>query len=118
MTIKTLNPKGGRPKKYDQARTRKITVHVSPEEAKQIKDKADLMHLSVSSFMREAAIKTRMVAPDPSGPRLLSEIGKIGSNLNQIAKKVNQSGTLSMEEKNGLKRIFERFNEVKRMVKK
>lgn len=60
-------------------------------------------NLTVSDYVRNAlnnqkvVIKYNLVADIPEIKALLAEFGKIGSNLNQIAKYFNQGGILSQE---------------------
>ncbi|MEF8811578.1 MAG: plasmid mobilization relaxosome protein MobC [Bacteroidales bacterium] len=108
------NPKGGRPQKSeDEKKTKRFTVHLTDDEAEKIQEKARRMNLSVSQFLKESAHKTKLIEPDPSRVKLLSELAKIGSNLNQIAKKINQSSSLSENEKEGLNQIYLKFKEIK-----
>lgn len=115
--MKEKNPKGGRPQKSeDEKKTKRFTVHLTADEAEKIQEKARRMNLSVSQFLKESAHKTKLIEPDPSRVKLLSELAKIGSNLNQIAKKVNESGSLSEKEKEGLNRIFKEIKTIKEQV--
>lgn len=60
-------------------------------------------NLSVSDYVRKALnnqkviVNYNLVADVPEIKTLLAEFGKIGGNLNQIAKYFNQGGILSQE---------------------
>lgn len=86
-----------------------IGVRVYELEKFEIEERANAAGLSVPSFIRqvvleEIAITRKRKGPPPLDVKLLGsavgQLGKIGNNLNQIAKRMNEGGGV------GLDRIF------------
>ena len=77
-------------------RTRKIVlrVPVTPEERKLIEQKMSLLHTkNFSAYARKMLIDGYIVNMDTTDIRAqTAEIQKIGVNVNQIAKRLNESG--------------------------
>lgn len=73
-------------------RTKLVPIRLTPEEYERINHKAQAANLDFSKYMRQAALGQRL-------PPVLSEIaiktyaelGKVGNNLNQLTKAVNQA---------------------------
>ena len=61
-----------------------ISFRVSPEQKRFIEEKAELAYLSVSDFVRAAALG-REVKVIADGRELARQLAKAGANLNQIA---------------------------------
>ena len=81
-------------------RGRVISFRVEPAEHERIKAEADRAGVTVGTFARDVLIGAqapRRVRRPPAEKaelvRILAELGKIGSNVNQLAAKAN-SGTL------------------------
>lgn len=87
---KTTKPKLSDPK--DQT----LAFKVSSEDCRKIKENAQARGLSVSSFARLAATEKRMPAAKVPTVNLKTwgELGRIGNNLNQISKHLNQTGEI------------------------
>jgi len=79
-------------------RTVRITSRFTPEEAERIKRIAESKGITVSDLIRRSVLKLKI--PERMTPekfskrnevfrRYLSEINKIGANINQIARKCN-----------------------------
>jgi hypothetical protein len=90
--------RGGRPKKSiknDQVLHVKCTLL----DKTTIQGKARIAGYTVSRFMREIALKGKIDRKDKTFPKEVLKfealINNIGSNLNQIAKKLNSTGQLS-----------------------
>lgn len=77
-------------------RYKQLNIRLSPQEYQQICDDAALMSITVGAYVR----KVTLDAPVPRQSKkpsvevrvlakILGHIGKIGSNLNQIARNVN-----------------------------
>ena len=73
-----------------------LNVRLSPEELEQIRDDAQLSGVTVGAYVRQvmldAEIPRQSRRPNvevKSLATVLSNLSKIGSNLNQIARKVN-----------------------------
>jgi len=83
-------------------RTATFTVRVTPEERDAIDALAMQKGLTVGAFLRAAALgdkgpraKTRIPVDEELLRRLLGQTGKIGGNLNQIAKQLNKGGAVA-----------------------
>ena len=76
-----------------------LAFRVSPEERAQIEAAADAAELTVGSFVRAKMLK-KSVTKETRRPsidreilgRALGMLGKVGSNINQIAKHMNSGG--------------------------
>ena len=70
--------------------------------------------------LQNVIIKYEITADVPEIKRLIGELGKIGSNLNQIARYFNQGGIISSEMRTEIKKslrdIYEMKYEVMRMA--
>ena len=75
--------------------------------------------MTVSDFIRNALdnqnviIKYEIIADVPEIKKLISECGKIGSNLNQIARYFNQGGIISSEMRTEIKKALRDIYEIK-----
>jgi len=109
-----------RPKKESKVKkTRSINVHLSELDYELIKKKAEKVNLPMSEFLRQTCFKTHISVPDTNLVRILSELSKIGANLNQLTKKVNANGiNLSENEKKALKSLRMEFDEIRKVILK
>lgn len=80
-----------------------LTVRVSPEEAQTIRDMAERSGMSVGALVRRALLWTippraqrRPAVEVQAVARLLGQLGKIGSNLNQLAHYANAGRNLAL----------------------
>lgn len=80
----------------------RITIRLSETEFDRLKEESDRAGLSLSSYVRLALLQAKPARRARRPPfekallsRILGELGKIGSNINQIARGLN-SGTLRM----------------------
>ena len=116
-----------RPKK-DEALTKTKDVHLRMNETEYeiLLERATATNMTVSNFIRNALdrqnviIKYEITADVPDIKKLIGELGKIGSNLNQIARYFNQGGIISSEMRKEIKKslrdIYEMKYEVMRMA--
>ena len=116
-----------RPKK-DESLTKTKDVHLRMNETEYeiLLERATATNMTVSDFIRNALntqnviIKYELTADVPEIKRLIGELGKIGSNLNQIARYFNQGGIISSEMRTEIKKslrdIYEMKYEVMRMA--
>ena len=80
--------------------------------------------MTVSDFIRNALVNQKVIityeitADVPEIKKLISELGKIGSNLNQIARYFNQGGILSSEMRNEIRKSLRDIYEMKYKVMK
>lgn len=72
-------------------------MSVNAKEIDEIQRKADKAGMSRSRYMREVALGYHVRAKDitltPELIKLNAQLGRIGSNLNQIARRANRDGT-------------------------
>ena len=116
-----------RPKK-DESLTKNKDVHLrmSETEYEILLERSTASNMTVSNFIRNALdrqnviIKYEITADVPDIKKLIGELGKIGSNLNQIARYFNQGGVISSEMRTEIKKslrdIYEMKYEVMRMA--
>lgn len=95
------NPKGGRPKKADgELRSVRLTLRLTLAEKAAIDAHAAAAGVDVSRYLRGLALKGALpfsagddgLRPSPgrSDPALLSELNRIGVNVNQLARAVHR----------------------------
>ena len=116
-----------RPKK-DEALTKTKDVHLRMNETEYeiLLERATATNMTVSDFIRNALdkqnviIKYEITADVKEIKKLIGEFGKIGGNLNQIARYFNQGGIISSEMRTEIKKslrdIYEMKYEVMRMA--
>ncbi|ELY17222.1 mobilization protein [Staphylococcus aureus] len=72
---------------------KQISFRVSESEYLKLKQSAETLNMSVPAFVKKKAQGTRLVAPKldkATRQSLARDLGKLGSNANQIAKYCNQ----------------------------
>ena len=86
-----------RPKKEETlAKTKDVHLRMNETEYVLLAERAKANSMTVSDFVRSALdnqkviIKYEITADVPEIKKLISEFGKIGSNLNQIARHLNE----------------------------
>lgn len=116
-----------RPKKDESlTKTKDVHLRMSETEYEILFERATASNMTVSDFIRNALdkqnviIKYEITADVKEIKKLIGEFGKIGGNLNQIARYFNQGGILSSEMKNEIRKslrdIYEMKYEVMRMA--
>ncbi len=74
-----------------------INFRVTEEEYERLKRKAELANLSPSMYAKKQALQGKVKAPVITrdvGQLIIPEISKIGSNINQLAKKASMNMTI------------------------
>ena len=71
-----------------EKKTAEICVRVTPTEKKELQEKADAAHLSLSRYLVKSASDRKMLQTENIA-KLIYEIRKIGINVNQIAHVAN-----------------------------
>ena len=114
------------PKETDMKREHRVTIRLTDTEFSIIENAAEQAEMSISEYMRtqtmEGQVNARfeIVADVAEIKKLIGEFGKIGSNLNQIARYFNQGGIISTEMKNEIRKslrdIYEMNYEVMKMA--
>lgn len=90
-------------------------------------ERARASNMTVSEFVRNALnnqnviIKYEITADVPEIKQLISQFGKIGNNMNQIARYFNQGGIISSKMKKEIRKalrdIYEMKYEVEKMIR-
>ena len=111
-------------KETDMKREHRITIRLTDTEFSIIENAATQAEMSISEYMRtqtmEGKVNARfeIVANVDQIKKLIGEFGKIGSNLNQIARYFNQGGVLSSEMRNEIRKSLRDIYEMKYEVMK
>ena len=88
--------RGGRPPlPANRRRSRTITVSVHSQEWSTIVGRASEAGLCVSVYVRKAALGARMSAKVNAS--VIRQLGRIGANMNQLARVANRTGQLPEE---------------------
>ena len=117
-----------RPKKEKTlTRTKDVHLRMNETEYTLLIERARASDMTVSEFVRNALnnqnviIKYEITADVPEIKQLIRQFGKIGNNLNQIARYFNQGGIISSEMKKEIRKalrdIYEMKYEVGKMVR-
>lgn len=111
-------------KETDMKREHRVTIRLTDTEFSIIENAATQAEMSISEYMRtqtmEGKVNARfeIVADVDQIKKLIGEFGKIGSNLNQIARYFNQGGVLSSEMRNEIRKSLRDIYEMKYEVMK
>ena len=116
-----------RPKKEKELRrTHPVMLRFTDTEYERLLFYAEAARLPLAEYIRKQVtgkpvkIKYEIVADLPELKKLIAEFGKIGSNLNQIARHFNSGGIHSQEMRKrinqGISDIYEMKHEVLRMA--
>ena len=111
-------------KETDMKREHRVTIRLTDTEFSIIENAATPAEMSISEYMRtqtmEGKVNARfeIVADVAEIKKLIGEFGKIGSNLNQIARYFNQGGVLSSEMRNEIRKSLRDIYEMKYEVMK
>lgn len=111
-------------KETDMKREHRVTIRLTDTEFSIIENAATQAEMSISEYMRtqtmEGKVNARfkIVADVDQIKKLIGEFGKIGSNLNQIARYFNQGGILSSEMRSEIRKSLRDIYEMKYEVMK
>jgi hypothetical protein len=111
-------------KETDMKREHRVTIRLTDTEFSIIENVAAQAEMNISEYMRtqtmEGKVNARfeIVAYVDQIKKLIGEFGKIGSNLNQIARYFNQGGILSSEMRNEIRKSLRDIYEMKYEVMK
>ena len=112
------------PKETDMKREHRVTIRLTDTEFSIIENAAEQAEMSISEYMRTQTMQGQVnarfeiVADVAEIKKLIGEFGKIGSNLNQIARYFNQGGILSSEMRNEIRKSLRDIYEMKYEVMK
>ena len=111
-------------KETDMKREHRVPIRLTDTEFSIIENAAEQAEMSISEYMRTQTMEGRVnarfeiVADVAEIKKLIGEFGKIGSNLNQIARYFNQGGIISTEMKNEIRKSLRDIYEMKYEVVK
>lgn len=111
-------------KEMDMKREHRVTIRLTDIEFSIIENAAEQAEMNISEYMRtqtmEGNVTARfeIVADVDEIKKLIGEFGKIGSNLNQIARYFNQGGIISSEMRNEIRKSLRDIYEMKYKVMK
>ena len=101
---KTIHLKRCNKKTPENLRGIVLSVRVSEVELFSLRQRANIMHLSIGAYMRQAALFRQL--PPPPAPELnwkiYTELGHIGGNIYQISRRLNFGETLTEPEINAV----------------
>ena len=106
-------------KEMDMKREHRVTIRLTDIEFSIIENAAEQAEMSISEYMRTQTMQGQVnarfeiVADVAEIKKLIGEFGKIGSNLNQIARYFNQGGIISTEMKNEIRKSLRDIYEMK-----
>jgi len=112
------------PKETDMKREHRVTIRLTDTEFSIIENAAEQAEMSISEYMRTQTMQGQVnarfeiVADVAEIKKLIGEFGKIGSNLNQIARYFNQGRIISTEMKNEIRKSLRDIYEMKYEVMK
>ena len=95
-----------------------IMLRLTDTEYEIVFEKAKDANLPLAEYARKQVLNKKIVADLPELKKLIAEFGKIGSNLNQIARYFNSGGIHSQEMRNAINQSIARIYEMKYEVLK
>lgn len=109
-----------RPKKAKEfTHPHRVYLRLSDLEYEIVSNYAQQANLTIAEFCRQqivgkkVVVKYEIVADVPELKKLVAEFGKIGSNLNQIARHFNSGGIHSQEMRKAISQSIARIYEMK-----
>lgn len=97
----------------NRKRKNAIFIRATDEEYKKIMEKVTASKMNINRFFINAALKKEIIIYDLTSVfELSAQVSKIGNNINQIAKKLNQGGRISSSELSYLYSSLENINNV------
>lgn len=88
----------------------RITVRFSPDDMLEIERKAELMKMTTSKYIRTMATDGQAVMTEiPEFNKFMVELSKIGTNINQIARRLNEQGSFYYEDLSQIKEDYEQL---------
>lgn len=99
-----------------------ITLRLTDIELAYLDQSAESLHVTRSEYLRNLILekpmiyKYEVVADNEQLKKLNAEIGKIGSNLNQIAKHLNQGGVRSIILQDRVHECIDKLFDLRRQV--
>lgn len=111
-----LNTKGGRPLKQEhEKRSEQVKTRFTLAEIDKIRADANRAGLSLADFVRRASLGSAItVRHGGSEPQALTELNKIGINLNQIARSLNRGQPVPYYLEQAIAKLVQTLDEVAR----
>jgi Bacterial mobilisation protein (MobC) len=112
------NPKGGRPQlSDDEFRSTSIRVGLNSSELAKFNQRCQLAGMSANrftqaNFARKLLVNERIYATSQINRDALVELGRIGNNLNQISKVLNNAGTPDEVLALGVEKIMQDIHQI------
>ena len=98
-------------------RERKITVRLTDAERGHLLEQAELAGLKIEPFVRNVILGVRMQPrPKEEWAELLRQTSGIANNINQIAKRVNATGTLYAQDIEDIKGAMAEIWQLQRSI--
>ena len=96
----------------DKLRTKRHSAWFNSAEDRELARRSDLAGLPIPEYLRQRAIRTqlRVEAPRSLAAQDFRELQQIGSNLNQIARRLNQGGRAPANLRTELQQLRELIN--------
>lgn len=95
----------------NRKRNNQIKFWVTHNERSKILEKVKLSNMPLGRYMRNVALKKKVIIYDFTGLfELSAQVSRIGNNINQIAKKLNQGGSTNKNEMDFLKDSLKNIN--------
>ncbi|WP_411775751.1 plasmid mobilization protein [Staphylococcus pseudoxylosus] len=106
----------------DRKAPKQISFRVSESEYSKLKASAETLNMSVPSFVKNKAQGARLVAPKldkVTRQSMAQDLGKLGSNLNQIAKALNtyDERTINQEMRQDIAMMRKELNHIWQQLK-
>ena len=90
-----------------------VKFRVTPDEHIKILEKAKLSNMQIGRYIRNSTLKRNIIVYDfTSIFELSAQVSRIGNNINQIARKLNQGGITNKSEVDFLKSSLKNINNV------
>lgn len=104
----------------NRKRNKQIIIRCTEEENEKMRKRADKANMNLTRYMIESALKDKIVIYDMKPVIQMNlEINKIGTNINQIAHKVNTYDLVLKSDMNFIKnQLIELEENYKKLVKK
>ncbi len=98
-----------------RTRTKEIRVKVYEEELQIAKEKANYCNLSMSDYIRKQIVDGAVIKIETDDIKAVSEeLNKIGININQIARHVNEKG--GNYDKQDMNMLIDEFRDIQSII--
>jgi len=98
---KPFKPHNGR---IGRERNKQIVIRMNEEELKTFRERVATTNLTQNAFIIKALLRRKILIVE-GAKELRNEVAKVGNNLNQIAKHLNQGGTFDQQTADNLRQL-------------